>query len=54
MKCILFDMNTHYVFSELIGWNKSEVSLRTHEEWVRLIYHYNGGMKLGDTPAYQG
>jgi hypothetical protein len=52
MKCILFDMNTRCVFSELMGWNKSEASLRTHEEWTRLIYHYEGA--ICDAPAYRG
>jgi hypothetical protein len=53
MKCILIDLNTGDVFSELIGWNKSESSLRTPVEWTKLIYHYGGQIKL-DGPQYNG
>lgn len=38
VKTILVDMSSGEVFSEREGWNKTEITLKTVEEWSFIIY----------------
>lgn len=39
MRSILFDLRTGEVFSEKLGWNNSEASIRDSGDWSGIIYH---------------
>jgi hypothetical protein len=47
----LLDLKTGEVFSEIVGWNKSEASLRPYQAWSKIIYRYTIMLGVEETPA---